>query len=592
MTLIADESSSTASPAPKWGQSTLVLGPRERSKKVPGFLVPPERFWATGWSSLRVLFTPDPPPTSARPLLVVHHIDLVQSKRADLHLAASVVIHCLVILLLFQFSYAAARNRYSPDTASDSQEKIYYSMNVLDAAKPLPRIQPRGAGAHPDEGQFPHLRPALGNTASNRVLAAVSKPLHPDNARQTIVQPSSPPNLKITAELKLPNIIDGMVAAGPSAPSQLYASMAKPIAANRSMPAAAAPTVTAPAPTAPLAFLPDAGNNNPRLPVTPLAAPARSQVSARQSAPAPNIDSGGPAGAAVNGGGLFIMSVDPAPPAAQLALPPGNRSAAFSVSPEDGLIGSPTGSASGFYGGGTGAGKEGGNGSVGPGAGTEGGGGGPSASEGTISAKFVAEPAAAPGALDPAFAASMVFPVLASAIPRKNAMVVSAGPIGGGGLDVYGALHCGKIYTIFLSMPGKSWTLQYCEHQDASVVSGVNPSAMPPKQPSQTAIALPSPLVPPDPESRFDFKRVPTAQDKPGKMIVLKGALKDDGAVDALQVYQGVAPEMDEAARLAFSRWKFKPAMRGGKPVALDILVGIYPEGPAAPSTPSTPSAH
>ena len=67
-------------------------------------------------------------------------------------------------------------------------------------------------------------------------------------------------------------------------------------------------------------------------------------------------------------------------------------------------------------------------------------------------------------------------------------------------------------------------------------------------------------------------------------MIVLKGTLKDDGAVDALQVYQGVAPEMDEAARLAFSRWKFKPAMRGGKPVALDILVGIYPEGPAAPT--------
>ena len=510
----------------------------------------------------------------------------MQSKRGDRYLAASVVVHCLVILLLFQFSYAAARNRYSPDAASDSQEKIYYSMSVLDAAKPLPRIQPRGAGAHPDEGQFPDLRPALGNTASNRVLAAVSKPLHPDNTRQTIVQPSSPPNLKITAELKLPNIIDGMVAAGPGAPSQLYASMAKPIAANRSTAAVAAPTVTAPAPTTPLAFLPDAGNNNPRLPVMPLAAPTRSQVSARQSAPVPNIDSGGLAGAAANGGGLFIMSVDPAPPADQLALPPGNRSAAFSVSPEDGLIGSPTGSLTGFYGGGTGAGKEGGNGSVGPGAGTEGGGGGPSASEGTISAKFVAEPAAAPGALDPAFAASMVFPVLASAIPRKNAMVVSAGPIGGGGLDVYGALHCGKIYTIFLLHARQELDLAVLRAPGRlRRVQAVNPSATPAKQPSQTtAIALPAPLVPPDPESRFDFKRLPTAQNKPGKMIVLKGTLKDDGAVDALQVYQGVAPAMDEAARLAFGRWRFKPAMRGGKPVALDILVGIYPEGPAAPA--------
>jgi outer membrane biosynthesis protein TonB len=34
---------------------------------------------------------------------------------------------------------------------------------------------------------------------------------------------------------------------------------------------------------------------------------------------------------------------------------------------------------------------------------------------------------------------------------------------------------------------------------------------------------------------------------------------------------------MDEAARLAFSRWKFKPAMRAGKPVAIELLVGIPP---------------
>jgi TonB family protein len=192
----------------------------------------------------------------------------------------------------------------------------------------------------------------------------------------------------------------------------------------------------------------------------------------------------------------------------------------------------------------------------------------------------------------------MVFPVLASAIPRKNPFVVAAGPIGGGGLDVYGALHCGKIYTIFLPMPGKSWTLQYCEHQDASVTSPSNPSGSPvnpnpaaaPVKPSNrtTAIVLPSPLVPPDPESRFDFKRLPVPRDKIGKMIVLKGTLRDDGTVDALQVYQGVVPEMDEAARLAFTRWKFKPAMRSDKPITLDILVGISPES----ATAAAPSAH
>jgi outer membrane biosynthesis protein TonB len=32
---------------------------------------------------------------------------------------------------------------------------------------------------------------------------------------------------------------------------------------------------------------------------------------------------------------------------------------------------------------------------------------------------------------------------------------------------------------------------------------------------------------------------------------------------------------MDAAARAAFGKWKFKPAMRDGKPVPVEILVGI-----------------
>jgi Gram-negative bacterial TonB protein C-terminal len=609
MTLFADESSSAISGPREWGQSAAFSEPRElrEDRRVPGFLVPPERLWAGASSSLRAIFAAAPLPTSMKVSPFFHHVDIGRFKWTGQSLTASFVVHCASLVLLLQFPYAAAMNKFSHDSVSDSQERIYYSISVLDTAKPLPRIQPRGQGAHPDAGQFPHLRPAIGSTASNRALAAVSNPLRPDNTRQTIVQPSSPPNLKITAELKLPNIIDGMVSSGPKAPSQLYAKMVKPIAANRQLASVTAPTLAIPAPATPLSYLPDAGNLSPRLPVTPLAAPSRSQVSTSASAPVPNIDTSGVSGAAADGGGLFIMSVDPAPPSAQLALPPGNRSGAFSVSPEDGLIGSPSGTATGAYGGGSGAGDEGGDKSTGPGTGAEGGGGGPSASEGTISAKFIEGPAAMPGALDPAFAASMVFPVFSSMLPpRKNAFVVAAGPIGGGGLDVYGALHCGKIYTIFLSMPGKSWTLQYCEHQDtpsvassdkqsASTVSvsggtSATPSSTTVTRSSPaTAIVLPSPLVPPDPQARFDFKRLQVPQDKTGKMIVLKGTLQPDGTVDGLKVYQGVVPEMDEAARLAFARWKFNPAMRAGKPIALDILVGISLE--AAPAPGAHPSA-
>jgi hypothetical protein len=78
--------------------------------------------------------------------------------------------------------------------------------------------------------------------------------------------------------------------------------------------------------------------------------------------------------------------------------------------------------------------------------------------------------------------------------------------------------------------------------------------------------------------SRYDFQRVPVPPGRANKQIVLKGTLRDDGSIENLEIYQGVVSQMDEAARLAFSRWKFRPAMRLGKPVALDILIGIPPE--------------
>lgn len=563
-------------------------------QSVPGFLVHREKFWDGLRNSVRALFAPGLEPTSMHHLLVVHRVEVGATERDRHSLLASLALHCLAIVLLFQLPYVAARTRPLPDDTA-SYEKIYYNLDVLETPTAPPRIQPRGEGAHPDEGQFEDLRPALGNDATNRTLAAVSKPLHPDNTRQTIIQPTSPPNLIIRSEVKLPNIIDGMVSAGPNAPSQLVASMAKPVVAERQQQAIATPNIAAPAPATPLAFLPDSGNSKPALPVAPLSAPsARTQAPAQRAA-VPNIDSSGPSG---TGNGLFIMSVEPAPPSAQIALPPGNRHGEFSVSPEDGLVGSPSGTLSGNYGGGVGGGKDGGNGSVGPGIGNAGGGGGPSAAQGTISAEFVQPGPAGALALDPSFAASMVFPVLASAIPRRNSFVISAGPIGGGSLDVYNALHCGKIYSIFLPMPGKSWTLQYCEHQDtAPAARVVSPSASATGgsklAPSSTTIIASTPVLPPDPQTRFDFKRLQVPQDQANKMIILKGTLTVDGTIAALTVFQGLVPEMDEAARLAFSRWTFKPAIHDGKAIALDILVGIPPEATSPQATaPAATTVH
>jgi hypothetical protein len=87
-------------------------------------------------------------------------------------------------------------------------------------------------------------------------------------------------------------------------------------------------------------------------------------------------------------------------------------------------------------------------------------------------------------------------------------------------------------------------------------------------------------LLPPDVDMahRFDFKRIPVPIDRGHRSIILKGMIAVDGTVQHLVVYQGVLPKMDEAARLAFSRWRFKPASRDGKPIAVEVLIGIPPE--------------
>jgi hypothetical protein len=160
----------------------------------------------------------------------------------------------------------------------------------------------------------------------------------------------------------------------------------------------------------------------------------------------------------------------------------------------------------------------------------------------------------------------MVFAVPAPPRMRGNKLHIYTGPVRGGGLHVYDALHGSKIYTIFLPMPGRSWTLEYCVQAKASSDAAGSQSAL---------VRLGVGVVPPDVEERFDFRRLPVPEDKADKLIVLHGVIREDGTVDELKIYQGVQREMDEAALLAFGRWKFRPALQEEKPVAVEILVGI-----------------
>ena len=409
----------------------------------------------------------------------------------------------------------------------------------------------------------------LGSTAAHSNLTIVSKPAAPDNNRQTIYQRSSPPDLRIPVEVKLPNMVLGDPSPALKSPVKVDPNTARPAQMDRRLAPEAAPNVAQEAPKPPLVSYLDPSTSQPKLAI-PVAGAAK---------PTMKSGNGGATGAA-NGGvaapgdgnDLLVVGVDPAPAGSVIALGPGNRWGEFSISPAGGQPGSPGGSPGGVAGGGAGGSGAGGDGSTGVGSGGGGGGGGSSGTGGVVSISGNGG-SEAHGAMPSALIAAMVYPVPLAVLSklRKNSLVVSAGPIGGGGLGVYRALNCGKIYTVFLPMPGKNWTMQYCPKADASQKAA-------PEQPS-TVIHMEAPIVPPEPDadSRYDFQRLPVPIEKGSKLIVLRGTLLADGSVYGLEIFQGVVPAMDEAARLAFGKWKFKPPMRSGKPITVDILVGIPP---------------
>jgi hypothetical protein len=537
---------------------------RRVDPKTPGFLVRRESASSGLWSSLRVLFERVKSSPSRK-----SHVSLFRSAAAARSgfpgrpLGVSVLLHCSFIFVVIYLPHMLARDAHpvKPAVALRS-EIIYYRVPLSDPSRMLPHIAPAGSGARPGNGSLPDASPALGSTVSRWKLTIVSRPPHPDNSRQTIYQPSSPPDLRITTEIKLPNIVLGKPSDAPKAP--LNPSAAKPTQATRQSPTEEAPS---PAPSSPAAtwmtvLEPSITQPHLLLPSASTAAPTRNPAS---STPASGAADSGDSTA------LLAIGIDPSLPTPELAFPPGNRWGEFSVSPAGGWPGSPGGNPDAAYGGNVGRGA-GGDISTGVGPGREGGGGSVTTSIENLSISGTGKTAEGSGSLGPGFAAGMVYAVPTAVLPRRNSLVVSAGPVGGGGLEVYRALHCGKIYTVFLAMPAKNWTLQYCEQAKPGETAT---EATAPNGPSSTVIHLQPGIVPPDAESRFDFRRLPVPPEKAGKMIVLKGTLLEDGTVNDLKIYQGILPEMDEAARLAFGRWKFKPAMREGKPLALQILVGI-----------------
>jgi TonB-like protein len=553
--------------------SHVTVRPALRARQ-PVFLVTRDRRESGWWTSLKALFASVPPPSLKYPVDLFRSTPVVKYRFAGGSLSLSVLLHIAGFLLLNYVSWMIPARKASLLAYSSEPRVIHYQLTILDRSKKLPRITPPGPGGHPGADSPKLSFPVPQSAPAHANFSAVSKPVRPDNPRQTIYQLLSPPDLRIALDQKLPNIVVGTPAVVPKPQIHFTPNTSRPNQRIKRVTTEPVPTDVIHQTTAIVVSLTDVSTPQPRLPV-PTALFTNATGAAVNVQRTSQTDGGVPQG--TEGNALVVISSDPSGAVSQLNLPAGNRWGDFAMTSAGNQPGPPEGSSGAAAGGSVNIGNgRGGDASTGVGVAAAGGGSVKAGSSDALSIGGGTGGSGEPGSLDPSFAASMVYPVPAVALPRRNALVVSAGPMGGGGLNVYGALHCGKIYTVFFPMPGKGWTLQYCS-------SGA-PESKPAVAERSSIIHLEQALLPPDAEAKFDFRRLPVPLEKKLKMIVLKGVITEDGTVSNLQIFQSIVPQMDEAARAAFGRWKFKPALRGGKPVAVEILVGIPPEIPRSAS--------
>jgi TonB family protein len=57
--------------------------------------------------------------------------------------------------------------------------------------------------------------------------------------------------------------------------------------------------------------------------------------------------------------------------------------------------------------------------------------------------------------------------------------------------------------------------------------------------------------------------------------VVLEALVRKDGSVDVLHLVRSLGFGLDQSAIDALKRWRFRPAMKDGKPVAVSLNVEV-----------------
>lgn len=470
--------------------------------------------------------------------------------------------HICVIAALWGWSLLwPQRPRLVQPAVFHSSDVVYY-----DASEYLAPLDTGAAHAHlPHKGEPEHAAQPI-----------ISVPPEADNRAQTIVAPT---NVKLDHDVPLPNI----VAMGRPTPTIPTAAMAAS-PSDLKLPVLPA-SVVAPAPEVNSAM----SRREMQAPQPAVVEPAPEMADAASRrltdinighaqvvAPAPQLpvdaqralsnmpmgNSGGavvPPPPSVQGSGvsrdgrLIALNLHPAAPSGPVDVPAGSRRGTFAATPQGkpGAAGTPDiqgeNHATAAGGGPAGSGKASG---APPGLFV-----GTSPKPGSTSAVAGGTPGLSkPKSADNSLVASAAPPRVA-ATPRASEMLANAPSE----LErkVFGDR---KSYAMILNVPnlnsaGGSWVMHFAELKDA-------------EKPGE--LIYPAATQQVDPGYPLELMK----QNVQGT-VILSAVIRGDGSVGEVRILRGVDDRLDVYASAALSRWRFRPAMRNGDPVALQTVVMI-----------------
>jgi len=537
------------------------------SLSVPGFLIELDPWHRVFWRNLwDLLLQRSPGPTSASSAPGAFWPDVFVAARVPwVRLRQSFLLHLMAMAAIWGVSQTYLfRPRVEIEPVTRNTTLTYYQVSEY--------LPPVFTGSAPAKVAF------RGQPAYSK-QPIISLPANPDNSRQTIVNPSAP--RLIPNAVKLPNLIattsppQPPLAGATRSTSQLTvpwlaAAPVPPPEENASrrlsdlnLPGRT-PSVVEPPPD--LASVQrKLGDINvahsephiepPKLPVSEQRASAGAGQATQAVPPPPPASVRG--SGLQSAGQLMALSLDPSPPVGVIEVPEGNRRGIFAATPEGkpGAPGLPEITAGGTGTGGTG------NYGAGAGGGNTGSptgiyvGAGPPASTPAAVAGTPPKPTFAEAQRNIMIAAARPGPDIPREAPGSNPPRAPAP--GTVEQEVFGPR---KYYSMILNMPnltsaGGSWVVRFADLKQVSDQSDL------------TAPVVVHKVDPAYPTSLIRAKVEGT--------VTLYAIIRANGTVDGVKVLRGIDDALDENARVALSRWQFRPATRHGVPVDLEAVIQI-----------------